>query len=123
MRSSTLALCALVLATPCSAAFAQAPSAMQDQRPHGFLTPELRIMLRMEQPQSGPLTPEQRAGMRDEMRAKWAAMSDADRQKLRSDLQARWDALPATQKQMIEQRIAERRAQWQNQGQGQQQQQ
>jgi len=122
MRSSTLALCVFALAAPCGAAIAQTPPPMQDQGAHGFLTPEQRAMLHQGQPQTDwqSMTPEQRAAQRDQMRAKWDAMSDTDKQKLRADLQAKWDALPADQKQAIEQKIAERKAHWQNQGQSQQ---
>jgi hypothetical protein len=126
MRLTSIILSALVLAAPVAivAASAQpAPSGQADgQGMHGFLTPEQHAMLRMDQPQTDwhSMTPEQREAQRDQMRAKWDSMSDADKLKLKADLQAKWDALPADQKQAIEQRIAERKAHWHNQGQSQQ---
>jgi hypothetical protein len=124
MRLTTLILSTLVLAAPLgmTAANAQPAPSSQGDGMHGFLTPEQHAMLRMGQPQADwhSMTPEQREAQRDQMRAKWDAMSDTDKQKLRADLQAKWDALPADQKQAIEQKIAERKAHWQNQGQSQQ---
>jgi hypothetical protein len=129
MRFAKLALSTFILAAPLGITVASAQPApygqgdnnqgqgrdTQGQGMRGFLTPELRMMMHQEQPQTDwrSMSPEQRAAMRDQMRARFAAMSDADKQKMRADLQARWDALPADQKQMIEQRIAERRARWQ----------
>jgi hypothetical protein len=125
MRLTSFILSTLVLAAPLgmAAANAQPVPSGQGDRMHGFLTPELRAMLHDEQPQTDwrSMSQDQRAAMRDQMRAKWEAMSDADKQKLKADLQAKWNALPPDQKQAIEQRIAERRAHWQNQGPGQQQ--
>jgi hypothetical protein len=129
MRLTPLILSTLVLATPLGIAVASAQPAPYSQGygqgMHGYLTPELRVMLHHEQPQTGwrSMTPEQRTTERDQMRAQWDSMSEADKQKLRADLQAKWDALSPDQKQAIEQRIAERRAQRQNQGPGQQDQQ
>lgn len=125
MRLITLVLSTLVLASPLAigAASAQPAPSGQGDGGHGFLTPEQRAMMRLDQPRADwqSMTQDQRAAMRDQMRAKWEAMSDADKQKLKADLQAKWNALPPDQKQAIEQRIAERRAHWQNQGPGQQQ--
>jgi hypothetical protein len=119
MRSSTLALCALILVAPCSTAFAQTPAAQDQQGQRGFLSPEQRAMFHAEQLGADikAMTPDQRAAMRDQMRAKWEAMSDADKQALKARLQAKWDALSPADKQAIEQKIADRRAHWQNQGQ------
>ncbi|HTQ12373.1 MAG TPA: hypothetical protein VMH86_00755 [Rhizomicrobium sp.] len=124
MRMPILALCTALLAA--GAAFAQstgpATGPATGQAPHGFLTPEQRAMLRTEQPGAGDwrnMTGAQRQQFRDQLRAKWQAMSEADKQALRARLQAAWDALPAAQKQALEQKIAERRARWQQQGSGQ----
>ncbi|MGH6870969.1 MAG: hypothetical protein ACREHE_05625 [Rhizomicrobium sp.] len=115
MQLSTLAFCAAVLAAV--AAFAQDSG----QGPRGFLTPEQRAMLAQEQPHPAwrSMTDQQRAAARDQMRAKWQAMSVADRQALKTRLQAEWSALPAAQKQAVEQKIADRRARWQQNGSGQ----
>jgi Spy/CpxP family protein refolding chaperone len=119
MRSSTIALCALMLAAPAGAALAQTPPPGQDQGHHGFLSPELRYMMRGDQGDRHSMTPEQRQAMREQMRSQWQSMSPAQKEQMRAQLQAKWDALSPAEKQAIEQKIAERRAHWQQNGAGQ----
>jgi hypothetical protein len=56
------------------------------------------------------MTDEQRHASREAQHAKFAAMSDADKQKFAAGLQARWDALSAGQKAKIQQDMAAFRA-------------
>jgi predicted Fe-S protein YdhL (DUF1289 family) len=56
------------------------------------------------------MSQDQRHAQMQAMRAKFEAMSDADKTKLRADMQAKFDALTPDQKQAVEQKIAERRA-------------
>jgi hypothetical protein len=107
MKLTTLALSALVLAMPASA-FAQ------DQHGggmHGFFTPEQREMYMEQQKANGTdwssMTPDQRHAQFQAMRAKFDAMSDADKQKMRSDMQAKFDSLTPDQKKAVEDKIAE----------------
>jgi hypothetical protein len=112
MRSSILAVAAFAL-------LASAASAQDHQGGmHGFLTPEQRAMYMQAQPHPDfqSMTPDQRQAAREQMRAKWETMSDQDKQALKAKLQAQFDALPPAQKQAVEQRIAERRAHWQQEG-------
>jgi hypothetical protein len=108
------ALAATFLATASFAA--DAPPAPP---PHGdhdggfmhFLTPDQRTMLFAErQKDSAGMTDDQRHAYREAQHAKFAAMSDADKQKFAADLQAKWDALPADQKAQIQQDMATFRA-------------
>ena len=72
----------------------------------GFLTPQQRAMLMMEnRDQWQTMTQDQRHAARDKMRADWMAMSESDREKKRADLQAKWDALPQAQKDALNARI------------------
>jgi Spy/CpxP family protein refolding chaperone len=114
MRLSTLALSTLILAAP-AAAFAQTPApAAQGEAMHGFFTPEQREMYMEQQKANGTdwqsMSQDQRHAQMQAMRAKFEAMSDADKTKLRADMQAKFDALTPDQKQAVEQKIAERRA-------------
>ena len=108
MRFSSLFLTALILTAPV-AAFAQTGGM------HGFFTPEQREMYRQSQGNLDwhALTPDQRHARFEEMRAKFAAMSDAEKAKLKADMQAKFDALSPSEKQAVEQKIADRRARWQ----------
>ena len=121
MRLSTLTLAALILAAPASA-FAQD---QQGGGMHGFFTPEQREMYMEQNKSADPsaMTPDQRHAQFQAMRAKFDAMSDADKTKLRADMQAKFDALTPDQKQAVEQKIAEHHAHRQQmmQGGGQQQ--
>jgi Spy/CpxP family protein refolding chaperone len=115
MRLSTLALSALILAVPVSA-FAQtpAPASTQGEGMHSFFTPEQREMF-MEQQKTGgtdwsSMPADQRHAQMQAMRAKFEAMSEADKTKLRADMQAKYDALTPDQKKAVEDKIAERRA-------------
>jgi predicted Fe-S protein YdhL (DUF1289 family) len=105
MRSSLLAVCAIVIA-------AGAASAQDQGGARGFLSPEQREMMRESRPHADwqAMTPEQRAAARDQMRAKWQSMSDSDKQALKAQLQAKWDALSPADKQAVEQKIAEHRS-------------
>jgi hypothetical protein len=115
MRLSTLAFSALILAAPASA-FAQQGGGM-----HGFFTPEQREMYRETQGSNmdfKSMTDDLRHAKMQEMRAKFMAMSDADKAKLKADMQARFDSLSADQKKIVEQKIAEHEADRQQRMQG-----
>jgi hypothetical protein len=125
MRLSTLTLSALILAAPVGA-FAQTPAATQGGGMHSFFTPEQREMYMEQQHPNGgsdwsSLSQDQRHAQMQAMRAKFEAMSDADKTKLRADMQAKFDALTPDQKQAVEAKIADRRARMQQMmgGQGQ----
>ena len=108
------ALAASFLATASFAA--DAPPAPPPHGDHdgGFmhsLTPDQRTMLFAErQKDTAGMTDEQRHASREAQHAKFAAMSDADKQKFAAGLQARWDALSAGQKAKIQQDMAAFRA-------------
>jgi hypothetical protein len=87
--------------------------------PHGdhdggfmhFLTPDQRMMLFAEtHKDAAGMTDDQRHARREAQRAKFTAMSDAEKQKFAADLQAKWNALPADQKAKIQQDMATFRA-------------
>jgi len=95
--------------------------------PHGdymggfmhFLTPDQRTMLFAETHKDmAGMTDDQRHASREAQRAKFMAMTDADKQKFAADLQAKWDALPADQKAKIQQDMAAFRASHPMMGQG-----
>jgi hypothetical protein len=106
MKLTTLALSALVLAVPASAIAQQTGGGM-----HGFFTPEQREMYMEQQKANGTdwasMTPDQRHAQFQAMRAKFDAMSDADKQKLKADMQAKFDSLTPDQKKAVEQKVAE----------------
>jgi predicted Fe-S protein YdhL (DUF1289 family) len=113
MRFSTLAFSTLILAIPATA-FAQTPPPAQAEGMHSFFTPEQREMYMEQQKTSGTdwssMTPDQRHAQMQAMRAKFDAMSDAEKTKLRADMQAKYDALTPDQKKAVEDKIAARRA-------------
>jgi predicted Fe-S protein YdhL (DUF1289 family) len=118
MRFSTLALSVLILAAP-TGAFAQdhmgsGMMMMGHGGMHGFFTPEQRAMYMEQQKANGvdwrSMTHDQRHAQMQAMRAKFEAMSDADKAKLKADMQAKFDALTPDQKQAVEQKIAEHKA-------------
>jgi hypothetical protein len=87
--------------------------------PHGehdggfmhFLTPDQRTMLFAEtHKDAAGMTDDQRHARREAQRAKFMAMSDAEKQEFAAGLQARWDALSADQKAKIQQDRATFRA-------------
>jgi Spy/CpxP family protein refolding chaperone len=121
MRLSTVAFSALILAMPATA-FAQTPPPAQSEGMHSFFTPEQREMYMEQQKTDGAdwasMTPDQRHAQFHAMRAKFDAMSEADKTKLRADMQAKYDSLTPGQKQAVEQKIAERRARMQQMRQG-----
>jgi hypothetical protein len=108
------ALAASFLATASFAA--DAPPAPPPHGDHdgGFmhsLTPDQRTMLFAErQKDTAGMTDEQRHASREAQHAKFAAMSDADKQKFAASLQARWNALSADQKAKIQADMAAFRA-------------
>jgi len=110
MRFATLFLSALILSAPASA-FAQSDNGGM----HGFFTPEQREMYRESQGITDwhSMSPDQRRAKFEEMRSKFAAMSDADKAKLKADMQAKFDALSPADKQAVEQKIAEHHGHWQ----------
>ena len=81
---------------------------------HSFFTPEQREMYMEQQKANGTdwstMTDDQRHAQMHAMRAKFDAMSDADKAKLKADMQAKFDSLSPAQKQAVEQKIAERHA-------------
>jgi len=116
MSLSRLILPALAASFLATASFAaDAPPAPP---PHGdqggfmhFLTPDQRMMLFADtHKDTAGMTDEQRHARREAQRAKFMAMSDAEKQKFAADLQARWNALPADQKAKIQQDMAAFRA-------------
>ena len=71
----------------------------------GSLTPEQRMMrFELMRQQTANLTDDQRHAWRDAERAKFEAMSEADKQKYAASLTAQWNALPADQKAEIQKR-------------------
>jgi predicted Fe-S protein YdhL (DUF1289 family) len=120
MRLSTLALSALILATP-SAAFAQSSPPMQGGGMNAFFTPEQREMYIEQNKMTtdwSAMTPDQRHTQMQAMRAKFDAMSEADKTRLRTDMQAKFDSLTPDQKQAVEAKIAERHARMEQRMQG-----
>jgi hypothetical protein len=107
------ALAASFLATASFAA--DAPLAPPPHGDHGgfmhFLSPDQRTMLFAErQKDSVGMTDEQRHASREAQHAKFASMSDTEKQKFAAGLQAKWDALSADQKAKIQQDMAAFRA-------------
>jgi len=77
----------------------------------GSLTPEQRMMrFELIRQQTANLTDDQRHAWRDAERAKFEAMSEADKQKYAASLTAQWNALPADQKAEIQKRSEQFRA-------------
>jgi hypothetical protein len=93
---------ALALSTAAIAPLAHAdePSSTQGHSGmRGFLTPQQRAMLMMEnRGQSEGMSQEDRHAAREKMHAQWMAMSQSDRETKRAALQAKWDALPQAKK-------------------------
>ena len=107
------ALAASFLATASFAA--DAPPAPPPHGDHGgfmhFLSPAPRTMLFAErQKDSAGMTDEQRHASREAQHAKFASMSDTEKQKFAAGLQAKWDALSADQKAKVQQDMAAFRA-------------
>jgi hypothetical protein len=107
------ALAASFLATASFAA--DAPLAPPPHGDHGgfmhFLSPDQRTMLFAErQKDSVGMTDEQRHASHEAQHAKFASMSDTEKQKFAAGLQAKWDALSADQKAKIQQDMAAFRA-------------
>lgn len=99
-----------------------APAAFADNAPatdqggmRGFLTPQQRAVLMMENRDKWKsMSEDDRHTAREKMRNDWMAMSQTDREKKRAALQAKWDALPQAQKDELNtrmQRWAQHRAQ------------
>lgn len=117
MRFSTLALSVLILAAP-TGAFAQdhmgGGMMMGHGGMHGFFTPEQHAMYMEQQKANGmdwsSMSHDQRHAQMQAMRAKFEAMSDADKASLKANMQAKFDALSPEQKQAVEQKIAEHHA-------------
>jgi hypothetical protein len=105
------ALAASFLATASFAADAPPPHGDHDGGFMHFLTPDQRTMLFAEtRKDTAGMTDDQRHARREAQRAKFMAMSDAEKQKFAAGLQARWDALSADQKAKIQQDAAAFRA-------------
>lgn len=84
------------------------PAPQSENGMRGFLTPQQRAMLMMEnRGQFQNMSDDQRRAARQKMRDQWMAMSQADREKKRAELQAKYDALPQAQKDEINQHIAQ----------------
>jgi Spy/CpxP family protein refolding chaperone len=114
MRFTTLALSAMIFAIPLAATAQPMPPAEQGHGMHGMLTPEQRMMWHEQaRAQTDAMTQDQRHAFFQQQMQQLMAMTPDQQAKLRDDLQARWNALPPDQQQAMEQRIAQRRAQWQ----------
>ena len=115
-------LAAAFLATASFAADTPAQPTMHGDHMGGFLhflTPDQRTMFFAEtHKDTAGMTDDQRHASREAQRAKFMAMSDADKQKFAADLQAKWDALSADQKAKIQQDMATFRASHPMMGQG-----
>jgi hypothetical protein len=118
-RIAAVAFGAAMLAGSASLALAQQapPGAYQQQTEqpagrggHGhFLTPELRVMWRMQhRTEIKSMSQEQRQAYRQQFHQQLLAMSPAQKTQMQSELQARWNQLPQQRQQAIEQRLAQR---------------
>jgi hypothetical protein len=120
MSSSRIAIAfaaALVTGAAALVPAAQGAEATQDHSSgmHGFLSPQQRAMLMLEnRGQWKSMSQDERRAAREKMRDTWLAMTPAERDTRRAALQAKWDALPQDQKDAINARIqqwAQRRSQ------------
>ncbi|MEI9885050.1 MAG: hypothetical protein WDN08_00905 [Rhizomicrobium sp.] len=77
----------------------------------GYFSPEERLMLFADSSKAtAGMTDDQKHAYRDQRRAQFMAMSEADRAKMKADLAARWAALPADQKAALTAQMEARRA-------------
>jgi hypothetical protein len=120
-RVAAAALCAAFFAGGAVSALAQeapygAPAQSEQQGWHGshsrFLTPEQRIMWRMQhRDETKSMSPEQRESYRQQLRQQFLSMTPAQKAQMRDQLQAQWNQLSPDRQQKIEQRLAQRQQQ------------
>ncbi len=107
MSPSRIALAFAAALATSTAAFAPLAHAAEDNGGmRGFLSPQQRAMLMLDnRGQWQSMSQDQRHAAREKMRDEWLALSQGEREQRRAALQAKWDALPQAQKDAINVRI------------------
>jgi hypothetical protein len=106
-----------LLAAPTFAVAPAVADTTQDGGGHhgsGFfrsMSPEARMMMFVEMRRAtANMSDDQKQAYRQDQRAKFMAMSDADKQQYVARLESEWNALPADQKSQIQQQMQEWRS-------------